>query len=280
MQDAHMLLTRRQLLGSLAAATTVLSDPPFRASAQAAALTRAQKEEFLLKAKVIKTQAAPKGVTQTIRATLDDGKLIHQASIQTIDESRLRFETPMGVEMNFRDTWKFNLAAYKLDRMLGTNMVPVSVERKHAGRTGSFTWWVDDFAMDEVDRTKKKIEPPDLENWNAQMHLVRVFDQLIYNVDRNLQNLVIDKNWQIWMIDHSRTFRMLQTLREPKNLVRCDQDLLEKLRQLNAENLKQELGKYLQGPEINGLLARRDKIVKTFEEKGPSALYTIPRRAD
>ena len=38
---------------------------------------------------------------------------------------------------------------------------------------------------------------------------VRMFDQLIYNVDRNLGNLVIDKNWTIWMIDHSRAFRLL-----------------------------------------------------------------------
>jgi hypothetical protein len=182
--------------------------------------------------------------------------------------------------MNFKDTWKFNLAAYKLDQLLGLNMIPVTVERRYKGASGSFTWWVDDILMDEVDRTKKKIEAPDTENWNTQMHCVRVFDQLIFNVDRNLQNLLIDKNWQIWMIDHSRAFRMLTSLRETKNLQRCDQDLLEKLKQLNAETLKKELGNYLTAPEIKGLLARRDRIVKTFEELGPSALYKSQRRPD
>ncbi len=278
MRDPSGLLSRRQLLGALAAAPTVVLLANCPALAQAAALTRAQKEEFLLKAKVIKVQSAPKGVTNTIRATLDDGKLTHEASIQTIDEYKTRFETPMGVEMNFKDSWKFNVAAYKLDRLLGMNMVPVTVERKHSGQTGSFTWWVDDVIMDEIQRSQKKLDAPDVENWNNQMHMVRVFDQLIYNVDRNMQNLLIDKNWQIWMIDHSRSFRILLTLREPKNLQRCDRDLLEKLRQLNAANLKAELGSYLMGPEIKGLLARRDKIVKIYEDLGPSVLYTLPRR--
>ena len=82
------------------------------------------------------------------------------------------------------------------------------------------------------------------------------------------------------MIDHSRAFQMLTSLREAKNLEKCDTALLEKLKQLNAGTLKKELGDYLVAPEIRGLLARRDKIVKAFEEKGPSAMYSLPRRAD
>ena len=280
MTHYDMYISRRRLLGSLAAGSLQLLVHAGAAKAAEAQLTRAQKAEFLLKAKVVKTQSAPKGVTNTVRATLDDGSLTHQASIQVIDEYKTRFETPMGTEMNFKDTWKFNLAAYKLDQLLGLNMIPVTVERRYKGASGSFTWWVDDILMDEVDRTKKKIEPPDTENWNNQMHCVRVFDQLIFNVDRNLQNLLIDKNWQIWMIDHSRAFRMLTSLRESKNLEKCDTALLERLKGLTAETLKKELGGYLTAPEIKGVLTRRDRIVKTFEGMGPSVLYTSQRRPD
>ena len=280
MTHDDMYISRRRLLGSLTAGSLQLLVHAGAAKAAETQLTRAQKEEFLLKAKVAKTRSAPKGVTETIRATLEDGTLTHEASIQVIDEYKTRFDSPRGPEMNFKDTWKFNLAAYKLDQLLGLNMIPVTVERRYKGASGSFTWWVDDVLMDEVDRTKKKIEAPDTENWNNQMHCVRVFDQLIFNVDRNLQNLLIDKNWQIWMIDHSRAFRMLTSLRETKNLQRCDQDLLERLKQLNAETLKKELGTYLTAPEIKGLLARRDRIVKVFEELGPSAIYTSARRPD
>ncbi len=265
----------------MAAVSVQLLIPGAPANAADGQLTRAQKEEFLLKAKVLKTRGAPKGITGTLRATLSDGALTHEASIQTLDEQKSKWEGADGsFEMNFKDSWKFNLAAYKLDRLLGLNMIPVTVERKYNGASGSFTWWVDDVAMDEVERTKKKIEVPNADDWNNQMYRVHVFDQLIYNIDRNLQNLLIDKSWQIWMIDHSRSFRTATTLKEPKNLQRCDQDLLERLKQLNNDTLKSELGKYLSPAEIKGLLARRDRIVKIFEEKGPSALYTAQRRPD
>jgi hypothetical protein len=280
MQAATLQFTRRHLLVAVAAGLVAFFIANHPALAQAAPLSRAQKVAFLLKAKVVKTQAAPEGITGTLRATLDDGNLTHDASIQVIDQFKPRFDTDMGPELNFKDSWKFNVAAYKLDQMLGLNMIPVTVERSYRGSGGSFTWWVDDVVMDEGDRIKKKLQAPDIESWNAQMQIVRVFDQLIFNVDRNLGNLIIDKNWQIWMIDHSRSFRMLLTLREPKNLQQCDRDLIEKLKQLNAETLKKELGKYLDGMEIKGLLARRDRIVKAFEEKGAAAIYTSQRRPD
>ena len=271
---------RRYMLGAVAAGSVAFFIKSGPALAQEIALTRAQKEEFLLKAKVVKNRVVSTGITGTFRATLSDGSLTHDASIQTIDESKAKFEGPLTTEFNFKDSWKFNVAAYKLDRILGLNMVPVTVERRHTGKSASYTWWVDDVVMDEGDRQKKKIEAPDPDYWNAQIQMVRVFDQLIYNMDRNLANLLIDKNWRIWMIDHSRAFRTLTLLKEPKNLARCDQDLLEKLKQLNVETLKKELGMYLAAPEIKGLLARRDRIVKAFEEKGPSALYKSPRRPD
>jgi hypothetical protein len=58
----------------------------------------------------------------------------------------------------------------------------------------------------ESDRKAKKLESPDPEGWNKQMYAVRVFNQLIYNVDANLTNILITKDWNIWMIDHGRAF--------------------------------------------------------------------------
>jgi hypothetical protein len=114
------------------------------------------------------------------------------------------------------------------------------------------------------------------------MYVVRVFDQLIYNTDRNLQNLLIDPDWRIWMIDHTRAFRLYTTLMEKKDLVMCDRQLLAKLRTLNAQMLS-PLNGYATGMEIKGLLSRRDKIVKFFDDqiaaKGEAAiLYDRPAR--
>jgi hypothetical protein len=243
-------------------------------------LNRAQKEEFLRNAKVVRTSGAKLGITGTTRATLSDGRITHDASVQTIDESKNQHQTAMGMELNFRDTYRFNIAAYKLDRLLGLNMIPVVVERSYRGQKGSYCWWVDDTLMVELERFEKKVSPPNPDLWNKQMYVVRVFDQLIYNTDRNLGNLVIDKEWRIWMIDHSRAFRMRTDLKEPKNLVQCDRDLLAKMKDLNQEVLTKEIGEYLNQNEIRGLLARRDKIVQLFEKKGPSALYDRPSRPE
>jgi hypothetical protein len=157
--------------------------------------------------------------------------------------------------------------------------MPPYVERKFKGDSASYSWWVDNVMMDEEDRTKKNVTAPDLDAWNHEMYTVRVFDQLIYNTDRNLTNLLIDKDWHIWMIDHSRSFRMRHDLRNVKNLVQCDRALLAKMKALDEPTLRKELSPYVNGEEIKGLLARRDAIVKFFESKGPGALYDRPKRS-
>ena len=82
--------------------------------------------------------------------------------------------------MNFRDTWKFNIAAYRLGRMLGlADMIPPSVERKFSGDSGDFTWWVEDIMMDEVQRVAKKVAPPDKDRFNRQYVIMQVFDNLM-----------------------------------------------------------------------------------------------------
>lgn len=248
--------------------------------------SRADKEKFLLEAKIERRKDPGKGITGSIRATLSSERGTHDAHVQTIDESKTKFETAMGTEFNFKDTWKFNLAAYILDRILDINMIPVTVERKVDGRWASVTWWIDDVLMDELDRRNKKVAPPNPESWNRQMYVVRVFDQLIANTDRNLGNVVITKNWDIWMIDHTRAFRLTTQLPEPKNLVKCDRYLLANLRKLDKATLREKMGKYLNGMEIDGVLARRDAIVKFFEDKiktqGQSAVlfdYLVERKA-
>ena len=125
---------------------------------------------------------------------------------------------------------------------------------------------------------KKKVQPPENDSWNNQMYIVRVFDQLIFNTDRNVGNLLITKDWQLWMIDHTRAFRLHTTLRTPKDLVRCDRDLLAAMKRLDEASLKQEMGSYLTSKEIKGLLGRRGKIVAFFEKGSPSNIYVSARR--
>lgn len=223
----------------------------------------------MLRADVVRTKGVSTGITGTKRATLSDGKLTHDASVQTVDIYKASFQTDKGTELNFRDSYKYNIAAYRLDRLLGLHMIPVSVERSVQGHTGALTWWVDDVKMMEKDRFQKKMDAPDPAAWNDQMHQVRVFNELVYNTDANLGNLLITNDWRLWMVDFSRAFRLYKDLREPKNLTNCklDRRIYNALRSLNQQTLNEKLSDVLRDTEINGLLARRDRILAHFDQQ-------------
>jgi hypothetical protein len=239
----------------------------------APSLSDAEMQDFLLKATVVRTRTSKKGVTGTLRATLSDGTLTHDAQIQTIDERKAQFVSDKGTEFNFRDSWGFNVAGYRLDRLLGMNMVPVSVSRHWRSKDAAFTWWIDDVLMEEGDRLKKNLQPPNPTAWNQQLQIVRLFDQLIANVDRNMGNLVITRDWRVWPIDHTRAFRLHTGLATPKNVTRADRALVERLRALDQDTLKRSTGKYLSSFEIDAVLKRRDAILERLEMLGPAALF-------
>jgi hypothetical protein len=243
-------------------------------AAKPAPLPDAEIEQFLLKGQQGKTRAAGKGITGSLRMTMTYEGLTHDAHIQTIDESKREFRSQQGTEFNFRDYWGFNIAGYKIDRLLGLNMVPVSVERRYRSSMAAYTWWLDDVLMDEADRLKKKISPPGeaLERWNQEMQLVRLFDQLIANIDRNLGNLMITKDWNIWMIDHTRAFRTNPSLKTPGNISRCDRQVFARLKELDKPTLSKAVGRSLQGYEIEAILKRRDAIVAIIEQRGENGL--------
>lgn len=262
------------LVGCLSLAT-VAGPPALATQAQTipSALTDTEKEAFLLKASIVRTRGAGKGITGSLRGTLTDGTITHDVHIQTIDESKQEFRSTGGTEFNFRDSWMFNVAAYKIDRLIGLKLIPVTVARRHKSDPASFTWWVDDVMMDEAERLKKKIAAPDPIVWNEEIQLVRLFDQLIYNIDRNLGNLVITNDWTMWAIDHTRAFRNFDTLKTPGNIARCDRQVFDGLKALNKASLQKEVGQYLQQWQIDSLLKRRDVIVAMLEQRGPAAIF-------
>jgi hypothetical protein len=245
-------------------AAPAADDPP---------LTKEQIKQFLQTAEVIKSKQAGKGTTHPWRLTLSNGTITHDASFQDIDERKSEMKLASGkVEFAFVDSYKYNIAAYQLAELIGLDdMLPIYVERKWQGKTGSISWWLP-AKMDDADRVEKKIEAPDTDKWNKQMYRVRVFDELVYDTDANLTNVLIGEDWTIWRVDFSRAFRTSKDLRTPKNLVKCDRQLLEKLKALKADELTEKTKRYLTKSEVNGVMARRDKIVATFQtliaEKG------------
>ncbi len=229
--------------------------------------TEEQKIDFMQHAKVIASKPEKKGKSNALHLTLSDGKVTHDASFQPIDEKKLQGPAPGGgIELNFRDYWGYDIAGYRIAKLLGMDdMVPVYTERKWNRTTGAISWRVD-VQFDEADRFKQKIHPPDADAWNKQMYKVRVLTQLFYDMDPNLTNVLITKDWKIWRIDFSRAFRLQHDLKDPKDLVQCDRQVLAQLRQLSYDQVFDATKPYLTKNEVKALIARRDKILAYFDK--------------
>src|SRR5216684_5460036 len=240
-------------------------------------LTKEQIKQFLLTAKVVSSRHTARGITQPWRLTLTDGTVTHDASFQGVDEHAAMKQLPTGNEVGFVDSYKYNIAAYRLAELIGMDdVLPVYVERKWKGNPGSLSWWLP-VKMDEVERRKKNLKAPDLVAWNNQMYRIRVFDQLVDDTDANLTNVLIGEDWKIWRIDFSRAFRSQKDLKDPQaNLVRCDRQLLEKLKTLDVKEVAEKTKHYLDKDDVKAVMARRDKIVEHFQklvaEKGENAV--------
>ena len=235
------------------------------------ALSVDQIKTFLKTAKVIRTRGTQKGVTAPKRLTLSDGSITHDAVFQAIDDHQMVANLGGGArqaqtELNFVDSYKYNIAAYEISRLLELDhMMPVYVERRWNGQIGSISWFVPTL-MDESERHKKKIQPPRPSEWNDQMYRMRVFSALLRDTDRNLTNVLVTHDWKVMMIDFSRAFRLQPELMHAKDLGKIDRRLLAKLEALSKDDVRQAVSDFLTRSELDAMMQRRDLLIAHFKK--------------
>jgi hypothetical protein len=226
--------------------------------------------EFLRTAEVVEVvDLKSKGITRPRKATLTDGRQTIDAVFKNVDEFHQKVQLSAGrTVFRLKDSYRHEIAAYELARLLDLDLVPATVERKIGGQTGSLTVWVYD-SMTEWERAKvKMIPPPDPADWNNQMHTVRLFLQLTWDTDyNNVSNLLIGPNWKIWKIDSSRAFLADKRLRREGTLTRFSRQVLAALEALTREQVDDRLGPWLESHQIKALWARRDRILKLAEKR-------------
>lgn len=260
-----MICSRRQHLGMLSVALGGACRYGWAAEVDFSSYTDEQKEKILRTGKVVSVKEIGHGVTKPRRAELSLGDVRHAAQIQVVDKELPDFFGPDGQRVSMRDCWKYNIAAYRIDRLLNMNMSPAVVARTFQGKPAAFSWWVDNVLCEEVDRVKKNLQPPDPESFERQRAIGQVFDELIINIDRNLSNTLITNDWKIALIDHSRSFTAYSGIRNKENLKRCSRNLLSKMSAMSSASVEKAVGNMLTAAEIQALLGRRDKIVEFFQ---------------
>jgi hypothetical protein len=191
--------------------------------------------------------------------------MVQDAAFQDIDahKEEVRFRSGRS-ERDFRDFYGYNIAAYRLARLLGyDDLVTVSVERVWKGRRGALTWWVDK-KWDEDERVKEGAQPPDQPAWERQLYLARAFTALVADTDRNLGNQLVTADFHLWLIDFTRAFRHTIDLKSPTLLRRIDRRFYDRLKALRDEDVEAAVAPWLTPRSRKALLARRDAMIEHF----------------
>lgn len=197
---------------------------------------------------------------------------LHHNGIQ----KKALWKNPSGRLKGFLENWKWEIAAYRLDKLLGLNMVPPTVERRFGGDLGSCQLWVDD-CITLKQKMDKKIKTPSYKvyYWNRALYLQRAFDNLIANEDRHQNQYLITEDFRMLLIDHSRSFRttgkftkkLIYTKKSREEMKQLPAAFVEKLRSLDSETVRKAVGEYLTDKEIEAVLTRRDLILKEVDER-------------
>lgn len=209
----------------------------------------AEYEAYLRTASVVRMTAVNLGVTHPKRAYFAPGGLAASAAWKPLRP---------GFQNGYWESYKSEIAAYELDKLLQLGMVPVVVERKIDGLTGALILWL------EGVRTWLEVQPlPKPPLWDRQLARMKLFDDLIGNPDRNRGNLLVDGAWNLFLIDHSRAFLDDRVL--PQTIDHVDTALWERMATLDEPTLQSAVGQWLTKKQINAMLARRDKMAAAVD---------------
>ena len=244
---------------------------PFQALAQFTPEELAEREkweDFLKTAEIVGSKDIPEGVTKPVRIFLKKGEV----------EGSGAWKKVKGVEQGFLEGWQYEIAAYEMDKLLGLNMVPPTVEREFKGEKGSLQLWME-FEMSDLERMDQNIQvpPSKLVNWEKMKYLMRAFDSLIANEDRTQQNIRYVKDWRIILIDHSRSFRSSKKftknlvygkngIKERKLFRILPRTFVENIRSLNFDKIQKAVGSYLKDKEIEAILTRKELLLTEINE--------------
>jgi hypothetical protein len=206
-------------------------------------------EEYIQTAKVEKVTDIPIGVTRPKRAYTVPGGLAASFAWKPLKP---------GFQSGYYESYKSEIAAYELDKLLGMGMVPIVVERRVDNELGAAIIWLQGV------RSWEAVQPlPKPPNWGHQVARMKMFDDLIGNSDRNKGNMLIDEDWHMYLIDHSRAF--VTDAKLPQELQNVDRRLWDGMLALDEAGLKTSMGKWLDGRQIHALIRRRDGMKKKID---------------
>jgi hypothetical protein len=218
---------------------------------------REQIEAYLKTVDVVKLEELGVGVTKPRRAILPPGGPVEAFAWKVI---------PPGRPAGFWESYKSEIAAYELDKLLGLDMVPPTVERRVKGEVGAAVMWCS--PTKSFGQLKGVPTPPGkyVAAWNKQLSRAKMFDNLIGNKDPNLGNWLVDPAWNLILIDHTRAFTTDKDFVH-KKMDHVDGELWDKMKGLTYDGLLPALGPWVGKGELKALIQRRDLMQTTYDKQ-------------
>ena len=222
--------------------------------------------DYLRAANVDSFKEITSGINTPFKLRMELDGLRVNAIFRSVYEEKHRAGAPASMKTmpEERDSYDFEVAAYKLSRLLGIDNVPPACEYEWRGQKGSVQLWVEK-ATPESERIQRKEAPADAASWHLQRNRMRVFDNLIYNYDRNHGNMRLDARGKLWFIDHTRSFKKTAKLQTQDDILVVDRDLWRRLQDLDPNEVKRTLDPHLNHLEMQGLLKRHQLLLRHVE---------------
>jgi hypothetical protein len=223
--------------------------------------------EFLRSAAIVSSEELSVGVSKPLKLRLEKDGVRAHAVFHFIDESKRRVQMGRGNIINhFVDSYRSQIAAYEVSRVLGMVSVPPTVERSVNGRPGSVQLWIEG-AITEESRVKSRAKPLRPDYYRQQWYDKEIFHNLVNNIDPNQGNVLWDKNENVWLIDHTRSFGRDHKLAEPLRVRRCSRELWDRLTNLDRSSLQETLIPHIGKWGVKALYVRLDLIIDMLEKK-------------
>jgi hypothetical protein len=176
--------------------------------------------------------------------------------VSTFGRSKL---LPPGRPNGYWESYKSEIAAYELDKLLDMRMVPVAVEKTLNHDKGAAILWLSPI------HSWKEMEPkPKPGKWVHQVARMKMFDDLICNKDRNAGNLLVDDDWNLYLIDHSRAFIGDKDL--AVKMEHVDREFWDRIQALDEGQLTSALSKWVDKGGIRAMLTRRERMKAEIEK--------------
>lgn len=221
-------------------------------------------EAFLLTASPTSVKTIRTGVNRPKKMLLQKNGRQVEAIFRYQSKIDVTIDPPRPTQY-FRDSYLGEIAAYEMNRILGLDNIPPTVLRTIGDREGTLQLWAE-HTTPYRERLRDNVLPPEAGPWNRQMSDMYVFDNVINNIDRNQTNILIDENWRMILIDHTRSFTRDESLFRPEKITHCSRGLWHALLHLDEAQVRERLSPYLKEAEIEALFVRRDLQVELIQD--------------